>query len=125
MPRTTTPPPTFEVGDGATLCLYTDRYACTVVAVSPNGKTITLRRDKATLLNGFESGEPDALVFSPGGFMGHTSGVQRYSYEPNPDGQEFKASLRKNGQWVRCGHATTSPGNRVTAGRHERYDYNF
>ncbi len=39
------------VGDGATYTLWTDSYACTVVAVSPSGKQVTLQRDKATITN--------------------------------------------------------------------------
>jgi len=118
-------PTTFEVGDGATYRTYTDYSAYTVIEVSCNGKTITLREDKATLLNGFNSGEEDALKFTPGGFAGHVSGAQRYKFEPNPDGRVIKASLRKNGQWVRTGHPTSSPGCRVTKGRRQFYDYNF
>ena len=38
-----------KVGDGATVCHYSDRTACTVIKVSPSGKTIHLREDVATL----------------------------------------------------------------------------
>lgn len=37
-----------KVGDGATLQMYTDRHACTVIAVSPSGKQVTLQEDTAT-----------------------------------------------------------------------------
>jgi hypothetical protein len=105
----------FAPGDGATLCMYSDRHACTVIRRT--AKTLTLQRDKATLLNGFKSGEKDALQFAPGGFFGHTSGTQRYNYEPDPQGQIFVARLTKRG-W-RCGC------NRIGAGRSEHYDFNF
>jgi len=109
------------VGDGATIHHYSDSTPQTVIAVSANGKTITLQRDKATLLNGFNSGEPDALTFTPGGFFGHTEGVQRYSYERDLDGPTTKATLRKDGTW-RVSRSTE----RVTIGaRHKYYDYNF
>lgn len=111
------------VGMGVTVCGWTDSKAYTIVAVSKSGRTITLVRDVATLLNGQNSGEPDALQFSPGGFFGHTSGVQRYSYAPgNPNtSQVSKATLRKNGQW-----RESVTNNRVLIGeRTEHYDFNF
>jgi hypothetical protein len=118
-----------KVGEGATFTVWTDSYACTVEAVSKSGTRATLRRDKATLLNGFKSGEADALTFTPGGFAGHTSGSQRYKYERDPDGQVIKVSRRvRNGQlvWKQVGSRTSSPGGFATfGGRHESYDYNF
>jgi hypothetical protein len=121
-------------GQAATYTVYTDSYACTVVSVSKSGKTAVVQRDKATLLNGANSGEPDALNFSPGGFCAHVSGVQRYSYERDPDGEKFKVSRRAvkvagkvvGYVWKRCGHGTKSPGCSVSFGnRSEHYDYNF
>jgi len=114
---------TFSIGDGASLRLYTDSHAYTILKVSP--KTIHLQRDAAILMNGPTSGELDALRVHPGGFVAHVSGKQRYNYSPNPKGSIIKATLRKNGQWVQAGHSTTSPGCRVTAGRREHYDYNY
>jgi hypothetical protein len=38
----------YKIGDGVTLCGYSDRSAYTVIAVT--AKTITIQRDKATLL---------------------------------------------------------------------------
>lgn len=105
----------FAVGDGATLSGYSDCHACTVIART--AKTLTLRRDKATLLNGTNSGQPDALRFSPGGFVGHTSGTQRYEYSSDPSGYVVIARLTKTG-WKAQGKA-------LSAGRHEHYDFNF
>jgi hypothetical protein len=118
------------LGGAATYTLWTDSYACTVIKISPNGKTVWLRRDKAELLNGFKSGEKDALQFAPGGFFGHTSGGQRYAYSANPDGEVFKVSARalRDGSiiWKRAGHPTRSPGGSAYFGaRHEHYDFNF
>lgn len=116
-----------KVGDGATFTIYTDSKAGTIIARTE--KTITWQQDTATLQNGVNSGESDALKFSPGGFVGHTSGNQRYEYEPNPEGQILKFSrrdLRNGGHvWKLCKHPTRSPGNSLSAGRHEHYDYNF
>ena len=116
-----------KVGDGATYTIYTDSHAGTII-----GRTeanIIWRRDKATLLNGYNSGEDDALEFTPGGFVGHTSGRQRYAYEPDPEGEVRIFSRRKmrNGDyvWKLKGARKGSPGNVLSAGRFENYDYNF
>ena len=121
------------VGGGATYTIATDSHACTVERVDlRNGKPwrVVLRRDTATLLNGADSGEADALKFEAGGFIGHTSGRQRYAYTPDPDGQvitvtrrEFKGGLAK---WKVVGHGSKSPGCGARFGvRAEHYDYNF
>lgn len=116
--------PKFKVGDGATVCYWTDRKACTVVKVSASGKRVWVQRDKAKLLNGVNSGEEDALEFTPGGFCGHMSGSQRYEYERDTEGEVMEFSLRKNGRWVMKGN-TARGGLRLTEGRYEHYDYNF
>jgi hypothetical protein len=112
----------FEVGDGATVVKYSDRNAGTIVEAS--AKKVVWQRDTATLLNGPQSGEDDALVFSPGGFVGHTSGTQRYEYAPDPDGVTRVFTLRKNGRWVQAGEPMTG-GPKLVAGRSEYYDFNF
>jgi hypothetical protein len=126
----------YKIGDGVTLCGYSDRSAYTVIAVT--AKTITIQRDKATLLNGYESGEKDALQFFPGGFVGHTTGAQRYSYERDENGHVVKCFMRKrpkmvwtpgageNGRSADVPHADFRQGSsRVIPGRHEHYDFNF
>jgi hypothetical protein len=118
------------VGGPATYTIATDSYACTVIAVERKGTRVTLRRDKATLLNGAGSGEPDALKFEPGGFFGHTSGEARYAYEPDPNGETYVVTrrVRKNGDvaWKAVGHNTNSSGLYATfLGRAEHYDSNY
>ena len=105
----------FAVGDGATLVGWSDLHAYTVIART--AKTLTLQRDVAKLLNGYDSGEPDALQFAPGGFCGHTSGAQRYAYEQDQNGHKIVARLTKRGWAVN--------GQRIIAGRAEHYDFNF
>lgn len=112
----------FAIGDGATMCGYSDCKAGTIIAATE--KTVTWQRDKATLLNGISSGEEDALTFTPGGFSGHTSGTQRYSYEPDAQGMTRKFTLRRNGEWIAAGSKMGS-GSKLRAGRSEYYDYNF
>lgn len=109
-----------RVGEGVTHLGYTDRYAYTIIKVTP--KTITAQRDKAILLNGVNSGEPDALTFSPGGFFGHTEGTQRYRYERDPMGEVVKFSLRNDGIWRKSG---SGKYDRMVFGRSEYRDFNF
>lgn len=122
-----------EVGMGGTIHLFTDSYAVTVIEVSKSGKMVTVRRDAAKLLNGFNSGEPDALEFFPGGFCGHVEGHQRYSYTPDPAGQTERFSRRVKTtrlgvelvSWVRVGD-TAKGGTKLTLGRRVRHhDHNF
>jgi hypothetical protein len=118
------------LGGAATYTVYTDSHAYTVIKISPNGKTVWLRQDKAVLLNGAGTGAEDALTFNPGGFCGHTSGRQRYAYETDLDGKVIKVSARtlRNGSivWKACGQPTRSPGGTAYFGaRHEHYDFNF
>jgi len=121
-----------KVGDGVTYTVYTDRHAGTII--KRTAKTITMQFDKAELLNGMNSDEEDKLQFTPGGFVGHTSGVQRYSYERNPNGETAKFSRREwfnkydnrtYVRWVKVGANTHSHGSYLTNGRNEHYDYNF
>ena len=118
---------TAKVGDGLTEVGYTDRKACTIVARTAT--TILYQRDKATLLNGANSGEADALVCHPGGFAAHVEGTQRYHIERDPNAGVQKATRRvlKDGTvvWKRSGWPTRSPGGQVVPGRHEFYDFNF
>lgn len=120
-----------NVGDGATYHLWTDAHAGTVVEKTDT--KLVLRRDKATLLNGPNSGEEDALVVHPGGFAAHVSGKSRYSYEPDPNGVTYTFTRRVktfgNGKtrviWKLKGSKTTDARNDVSAGRKENYDFNF
>jgi hypothetical protein len=114
-----------NVNDPVTYTTYTDGDAGWVTKVSSSGKTIEVEFATATLLNGPNSGEPDSLHFSPGGFCGHMSGVQRWKLERNPSGKKLKFTLRNNGQWKIAGHPTKSPGCVLRSGHHHYYDYNF
>lgn len=109
-----------RVGDGITALGYSDRYAYTITYVSPSKKRLAAQRDKATLLNGHDSGEGDALQWTPGGFAGHMEGAQRYAYERDPAGAVANFSLRKDGKWRRSNSTA-----RAVQGRSEHYDHNF
>jgi hypothetical protein len=103
-----------QPGDGATICHYSDRTACTVIRVSPSGKTIHLQRDTATL----DGWKPEVVS---GGFSGHcvNNAEQKYIYQPDSDGPIHRASLRKDGRF------RTANGEPVIPGRHHFHDYNF
>lgn len=107
-------PVTAKVGDGATINLYTDRHACTIIKVTKT--TITVRRDKATLNPNFR---PEFIV---GGFAAHCTNQdeQSYTYEPDEDGD------LRTFHWSKKYNQYGTPGNpTLSKGRHEYYDYNF
>lgn len=121
-----------QIGDGATHTVWSDSKAATIIART--AKSITVQYDEAELLNGFDSGEDDALQADIGGFAAHVSGVQRYSYRRNSEAPTRKFTRREitnpySGEtrvvWKQVGSNTRSPGNTLTAGRHHHYDYNF
>jgi hypothetical protein len=114
-----------KVGDPVTYTIYTDADAGWVSKVSASGKTIEVEFAKQTLLNGANSGEPDALHFEPGGFSGTFSGAQRWKLEKDTEPKTAKFTLRKNGQWKIAGFRTKSPGCILRPGHNPHYDFNF
>lgn len=95
------PPP--EVGMGATICAWTDRYAGTVIKVGPYGKTVIIQEDKA------ERTDNNGMSES-----------QHYSYSADPNGRIFKARYGKRGWRVIGG------GYGVVIGTRCKYhDYSF
>jgi hypothetical protein len=122
------PKHTFSVGDGVHWGAGTDTKAGTVVKVNKTGKTVWVVEDKVKLLNGVDSGEPDALKFYPGGFLGHTSGRQRYEFSPG-DGEPRAFSLRSStGRHKLKGtsiNGSMSVWGNLSPGRAYHYDYNY
>ena len=116
---------TLQVGDPVTYTIYTDSDCGWVSEVSPNGKTVIVEFAHQELLNGANSGEPDALHCSPGGFCGHTSGTQRWKIERVAQPRKSKFTLRKSGQWKIAGHGPNSPGCILRKGHSPYYDFNF
>jgi hypothetical protein len=111
-------PESVEVGMGATVSLWSDAYAYTIIEVKRNGKQIVMQRDKATRINR----EKD--TFEPGGFFGHTENPdgQKWEYEPNPHGNTAVANWSEKRKRF---YVSGPQGNPVSSGRHEHYDYNF
>jgi len=103
-----------EVGDGVTVCLYTDREAYTVIKRTKY--TITIQRDKVIHSPNFK---PE---FEAGGFCAHCTNQddQVYDYERDEQGSiEVCHWSEKLGCFVWKGCA------KVINGRHEYYDWNF
>lgn len=118
--------PHFKIGDKATHTTHTDRYAGYITHVSPSGKAVIFARAESRLLNGINSGEPDALTISYGGYVGHTSGTQRWEVAEVPmEGYRDKFTLRSNGRWKVSGGGTHTPGNTLNAGHSPYYDFNY
>lgn len=99
------------IGMGVHECMYTDVISHTVVAISPTKKTITLQRDKVTLLT-------DPVIIA-GGFVGHCVEQPKYLIERDKEGTISKAywSDKFNCYRVSCNH--------IYMGRRYYYDYNF
>jgi len=69
-----------KVGDAATWSPFNDRYPCTVVHVSPSGKTVLVQEDHYFVTGGTW---PDLT----------------YSYARNPEGRVHKVTLRRSGRY--------------------------
>lgn len=105
-----------EVGDGCTLHLWSDSYACTVIRKT--AKSITIQRDKAIRNPDFK---PEWVA---GGFAAHCTNAdeQSYTYERNENGETFVCHWSEKEGRYRHG----SDGSmKVSLGRYEYYDYNF
>lgn len=122
---------TFKVGDPVHWSEGTDAAPGTVSRITKGA--IFVKAVKATLLNGVNSGEPDALTFTPGGFVGHTSGTQRHSFEEIPDAREMKFTKRAATEYrgAKAKQAGTSSKGSMASwgvlhhGHASHYDYNF
>lgn len=100
--------PRVNIGDGATIQWWTDRTACTVIAVSTSGRQVTVQEDLATRID-----------------SNGLSDTQTYRYQPNPKGRIWRFSLRKNGQWVQVGETITGGLTLVIGFKRTYHDYGF
>lgn len=114
--RMTKGQPEPEVGMGATILSWTDRYAATVIAWDAKKGILTVRRDTATRID--KNGMSDA---------------QEWTYEPNPEGAlyTFRQDKRsggwqevhfkpETGRWAKTGGYSLRLGE-----RNEYYDFSF
>ena len=99
-----------KIGDGCTICMYTDRHAGTIVEVkrfvSGNRKgqikKVIVQRDTAVRTD--ENGMSDA---------------QSYQYERDSKGQLYEFRVTKNGSYK------GNVGSLLIGSREEYYDYSF
>lgn len=115
------------VGEGINVSVWSDVHAYTVI--KKTATTMTLRADKAELLN------RDELRFVFGGFHAHCENQedQRYEHTPNPNGVKIKISLRcwkdeegnERRKWKKSGVRTFEIGGNVYPGRRTFHDFNF
>jgi len=100
-----------EVGMGATVCMYSDRHAVTIVEVKRNAKgkaiAVAVQRDTAIRIDG--NGMSDA---------------QSYRYEPNPEGRITWYTLRID-RWVFKGQPKKDGTSLSIGHRSEYFDYSF
>lgn len=97
-----------EVGMGATILGWTDRYAATIVEVKNNGKTVVIQEDNARRIDSNGMSEN-----------------QTYEHTPNTDAPRKTYTLRKSGQYVKQGEPIQG-GGRILIGRRDHYyDFSF
>jgi len=92
------------IGTGCTFRVWTDSHACTVIAVSPNGRLVTVQEDTATRTD-----------------RNGISEAQDYTYERDLNGQTHQFSLRATGAWKLVGQAARSPGGTLSFGHRRSY----
>jgi len=117
-----------QVGCGVGMASYSDVYCGTIIKRSKDGKRLKVRMGQAKLINGFDSGEPDALTCDVGGFCGHVEGRQRYEMSDDPNGSVYEFSYRpKSGYFVQKGSKGPFTGGfrLILGGMVHKHDYNF
>ena len=92
-----------KVGVGATIYMYSDRIACTVIEIKSKCKAV-IQRDNAIRIDN----------------TGSYSESQEYRYEKNDNGMKFEIYCR-NGIW----RVKNSKERVVIGKRNEYYDYSF
>jgi hypothetical protein len=95
-----------EIGMGATILMWTDRHACTIVDVK--GKSVFIREDIAKRTDGLGM-----------------SDCQTYEYTPNPDAPVQEYTLRKNGKYIKKGNDMKNGTVLAIGFRREYYDFSF
>ena len=93
---------------GATILMWTDRLACTIIKINRTGTKLKVQLDNAlrTDTNGM-------------------SDQQSYRYERNLFGSVHEFSLRKNGKWVEVGQRSKGGTCLVIGHRDHYYDYSY
>jgi hypothetical protein len=96
-----------EVGMGATINMYTDRHAATIVEVKSPTK-IVIQQDSA------ERTDSNGMSES-----------QDYAFTPNPKAAKEVYTKRKNGLWIKTGESKGNGTSLHIGQRNEYHDYSF
>lgn len=104
--NTTTQTPT--IGTGVTICFYSDREAGTIIAVSKNGKRITVQEDDAVRTDNYGM-----------------SDKQTYAYTANTENKTYEFSLRKDGYFYEVGSPIYVGTSCHIGSRKKYYDFSF
>lgn len=97
-----------EVGMGATILMYSDRHAATIVEVNASKTRVGIQRDDAKRVD--DNGMSDS---------------QHYEFTPDTSAPVEYYTLRKNGKWVRVGQPQSSGAQIGVGYRSEYYDFTF
>lgn len=112
-----------KVGAHVTVVRYTDKRAA--VVIHRTARQCVVQLCSQLLMNAPDSGEPDALVVTQGGFAAVVCGQQRWDIQPDPRGACERYTLRESGEWKLVGIRTAEHGGTLVAGWHPHYDFNF
>ena len=115
----------FKVGDEVNWSAGSDVESGVVSKVTPSSVVVVI--DETELLNGPNSGEPDALTFTPGGFCGHMSGTQRWAHTRGTRTTvfNFRSSTGRMKQKGTSSKGSMRSWGVLRHGQLRHYDYNF
>lgn len=101
------PQPAANVGDGATILMYSDRRAGTIIEATEKRIVVQLDHARRVDTNGM-------------------SESQTYEFTPDPNGATYVFTKRRNGRFVQEGYPSKSPGTSLMVGHRSQYhDYSF
>ncbi len=100
------------IGEGATVNYCADSHAMTVIAVSNNGKTVTVQRDSV-------KPAPDQIDYCGANYS------NRWVTAPDPTGAVMVFTLRQNGEYIEQGSPMRSGTKLHIGSRYEYYSYEF
>ena len=95
-----------QVGDGATIVMFTDRHAATIVEATATRVVV----------------QQDSVARADTNGMSES---QQYTFTPNPNAVRVSYSLRNTGQWIRTGESTRGGQVLLIGHRNEYHDYSF
>ena len=101
-----------KVGDGCTICYYSDREPATIIDIKNDGRVIVVQEDKATRTDNNGMSE-----------------IQEYEFERNPKGTIHEFKRTRKYKWFYtdngCADRTKYGTYLCFSGREKYYDYSF